>query len=102
MMLCDRSGRSAWPEVAPGLTTDSQQQKHAQTVVSTWTATGCVQFFGEEKRFRTAWTRSGAWPGRHPALRRAPDSMLTNPLCCHEPVPLLPTQRSCDAAGARC
>src|SRR5882672_9855921 len=40
----------AWPEVAPGLTTDSQQQKHAQTVVSTWTATGCVQFFGEERR----------------------------------------------------
>jgi len=26
--------------------------------VSTWTATGCVQFFGEEKRFRTAWVQA--------------------------------------------
>jgi len=25
-----------------------------------WTATGCVQFFGEKKRFRTAWTRCGS------------------------------------------
>jgi hypothetical protein len=39
---------------------------------------------------------------RNAALRQAPDLMLTNPLCCHEPIPLLPTQRSCDAAGARC
>src|SRR2546430_12302752 len=46
----DRDGAVAQrgPEVAPGLTTDSQQQKHAQTVVSTWTATGCVQFFASE------------------------------------------------------
>jgi Tfp pilus assembly protein PilF len=56
---CDRSGRSAWPEVAPGLTRDSIQQKYAQAVASTWTAPGCVQSWGEEKRFHTVWTRTG-------------------------------------------
>ena len=52
---CDRSGRSAWPEVAPGLTPDSIQQKYIQMVVSTWIDPGCVQFLGEEKCFHTAW-----------------------------------------------
>ena len=50
-------GRSAWPEVAPGSTPDSQQQKYTQTVVSTWIAAGSVRGKGEEKRFRTAWTQ---------------------------------------------
>ena len=52
---CDLSGRSAWPEVEPGLTPDSIQQKYAQTVVSTQIVPGCVQFLGAEKRFYTAW-----------------------------------------------
>jgi hypothetical protein len=50
-----RSGRSAWPEVAPGLTPDSTQKKYAQTVVSTRIGPGCVQFFGAENVF----TQSG-------------------------------------------
>ena len=41
------------------MTPDSQQQKYAQMVVSTGIATGCVQFLGEENRFRTAWTLTG-------------------------------------------
>jgi hypothetical protein len=44
------------PEVAPGLTPDSIQQKYAQTVVSTRIVSGCEQFLGAEKRFHTAWT----------------------------------------------
>jgi integrase/recombinase XerD len=56
---CDRSGRSAPPEVAPGLTPDPIQQKYAQTVASTRVAPGCVQFLGEEKRFHTAWAQTG-------------------------------------------
>src|SRR6202048_4306681 len=59
--------------------------------------TGC-----DFEDFGLKMTRSGAQAGRNPALRQAPDLMLTNPLCCHEPIPLFPTQRSCDAAGARC
>jgi hypothetical protein len=43
------------PEVAPGLTPDSIQQKYAQTVVSTRIVPGCVQFLGAEKRFYTVW-----------------------------------------------
>jgi hypothetical protein len=34
-------------------------QKYAQTVASTWIAPGCLQFWGEEKRFHTTWTQSG-------------------------------------------
>jgi len=56
---CDRSGRSAWPELAPGLTPDPIKQKYAQTIVSKRIVPGCVQFLGEEKRFYTAWTPSG-------------------------------------------
>ena len=56
---CDRSGRSAWSDVVPGLTPNSIQQKYAETVASTWIAPGCVQFLGEEKRFHTAWVKSG-------------------------------------------
>ena len=52
--LCDSSGRSAWPEVASGLTPDSIQKKYAQTVVSAWIAPGCVQSLGAEKCFHTA------------------------------------------------
>src|SRR5665213_1762522 len=48
---CDRSGRSAWPEAASGLTPDSIQKKYAQTVVSTRIVPGCVQFLGEESVF---------------------------------------------------
>src|SRR4029077_3592151 len=62
---CDRSGRSARPEVAPGLTPDPIQQKYAQTVASTRVAPGCVQFLGEEKRFHTAWVKNGS---RHLAV----------------------------------
>jgi hypothetical protein len=53
--LYDRSGRSAWPEVASGLTPDSIQKKYAKTVVSAWIAPGCVQSLGEKKCFHTAW-----------------------------------------------
>ena len=52
---CDRSGRSAWPELAPGLTPDSIKQKYPQNVVSTRIVPGCVQFLGEKKRFYTVW-----------------------------------------------
>src|SRR5215204_656862 len=52
---CDRSGRSGWPELAPGLTPDSIKQKYAQTVVSTRIVPGCVLFLEAEKRFHTAW-----------------------------------------------
>jgi hypothetical protein len=41
------------------LTPDSIQQKYAQTVVSTRIVPGCEQFLGAEKRFHTAWTRTG-------------------------------------------
>jgi hypothetical protein len=60
-------------EVAPGLTTDSQRQKHAQTVVPTWTATGCVQSLGEEKRFRTTWTLTGPRSVRCRLPKRQPE-----------------------------
>ena len=33
-------------------------------------------------RFYTVWTQTGRRPGRNPALRRAPDLMPANPLCC--------------------
>jgi hypothetical protein len=56
---CDRPGRSAWPELAPGLTPDSIKQKYAQTVVSMRIVPGCVQFLREEKSFYTVWTRPG-------------------------------------------
>jgi hypothetical protein len=55
----DRSGRSARPEVAPGLTPDSVQPKYAQMVALTWITPGCVQFLESKKRFHTAWTRTG-------------------------------------------
>ena len=58
---CDRSGRSAWPELAPGLTPDPIKQKYAQTIVSKRIVPGCVQFLGEEKRFYTAWTQFRHW-----------------------------------------
>jgi hypothetical protein len=45
---CDRSGRLAWPDVAPGLTPDSIQQKYAQALVSARIVPGCVQFLGEK------------------------------------------------------
>jgi hypothetical protein len=53
----DRSDRSAWPEVAPGLTPDSIQQKYPQNVVSTRIVPGCLQFLGDEKSFHTAWVK---------------------------------------------
>jgi hypothetical protein len=53
--MCIGSGRSAWPELAPGLIPGSIKQKYAQTVVSTRIVLGCVQFLGEEKRFYTVW-----------------------------------------------
>jgi hypothetical protein len=49
----------AWPQVAPGLTPDSLQQKYAQTVVSTWIAPGCVQFLGRKNVFTRPGTLSG-------------------------------------------
>ena len=42
--------------LTPGLTPDSIQQKY---VASTWITPGRVQFWGEEKRFHTAWTHCG-------------------------------------------
>ena len=48
---CDRSGRSAWPELAPGLTPESTKQKYAQTVVSTPMVPGSVPFLGGGKAF---------------------------------------------------
>jgi hypothetical protein len=75
---CDRSGRSAWPELAPGLTLDSVKQKYAQTVVSTRIVPGCMQFLGKEKRFYTAWVKrrntrcepmSSAFPPKATVLR---------------------------------
>ena len=56
----DRSGRSAWPELAPGLTPDSIKQKYPQTIVSTRIVPGCMQFLGEERRFYTVWARTGS------------------------------------------
>ena len=55
---CDRFGRSAWPEVAPGLTPDSIPQKYDQTIASTQIVPGCVQFLGE-KKFLHTWTQLG-------------------------------------------
>src|SRR5712672_228274 len=46
------------PEVAPGLTPDSVQQKYTQTVVSTRIVPGCVQFLGRKNVF----TRPGPKP----------------------------------------
>lgn len=43
---CDRSGRSAWLKVVPGLTPDSIPQKYAQTVTSTWTTPIRCSFWG--------------------------------------------------------
>jgi len=57
---CDRSGRSARPEVAPGLTPESIQPKYAQMVASTWIPSGCVQFLKNKKRFHTAWVKNGS------------------------------------------
>src|SRR5712672_1629698 len=48
------------PEVAPGLTPDSVQQKYTQTVVSTRIVPGCVQFLGRKNVF----TRPGPIAGR--------------------------------------
>jgi hypothetical protein len=45
------------PEVAPGLTPDSVQQKYTQTVVSTRIVPGCVQFLGRKNVF----TRPGSF-----------------------------------------
>ena len=59
---CDRSGRSAWPELALGLTPNSIKQKYPQTVVSTRIVPGCVQFLGEEKHFYTVWVIGGHEP----------------------------------------
>src|SRR4030088_1187064 len=42
----DRSGRSAWLKVVPGLTPDSIPQKYAQTVTSTWTTPIRCSFWG--------------------------------------------------------
>jgi hypothetical protein len=67
--LYDRSVRSAWPEVASGLTPDSIQKKYAKTVVSAWIAPGCVQSLGAEKCFHTAWTRTGRQESNLFALR---------------------------------
>jgi hypothetical protein len=47
----DRSGRSAWPDLAPGLSPDSIKQKYAQIVVSTRIVPGCVLFLGGGKTF---------------------------------------------------
>src|SRR5216684_1605530 len=55
-----RSGRSARPEVAPGLTPESIQLKYAQMVASTWITPGCVQFLKNKKRFHTAWVKNGS------------------------------------------
>ena len=33
--------------------------------------------------FSLLMTRTGPKPGRNPALKRAPDAILPNPLCCH-------------------
>jgi hypothetical protein len=95
---CDRSGRSAWPDVVPGLTPDSIQQKYAETVASTEIAPGCVQFLGEEKRFRTAWVKTGKAQREQmfSALPLKADSERTSLLvwfvpkagikiCCHSP-----------------
>ena len=49
--LCDRSGRSAWPEVASGLTPDSIQKKYAQTVVSAWIALVACSFWWRKNVF---------------------------------------------------
>ena len=43
---CDRSGRSARPEVAPGLTPDPIQQKSAQPVTSMSVALSCCSYWG--------------------------------------------------------
>jgi hypothetical protein len=55
---CDRSGRSAWPEVAPGLTPDSiQKNRLRRSCRGPSRPVDCS--FGDEKRFHTAWTQSG-------------------------------------------
>ena len=41
------------------MTPDPIQQKKAQTVASRSIAPGCVQFLGDEKRFHTAWIKTG-------------------------------------------
>jgi len=41
------------------LTPDPIKQKYAQTIVSKRIVPGCVQFLGEEKRFYTAWVKTG-------------------------------------------
>ena len=57
----DRSGRSAWPELAPGLTPDSIKQKYPQTVVPTRIVPGCVQVFGEGKTFLHSLGQKATW-----------------------------------------
>jgi|ERR1700730_1881556 len=42
-----------------------------------------VYVWRERWSFRTAKTQSGGQAGRNPALQRAPDLILANPLCCH-------------------
>jgi hypothetical protein len=61
---CDRSGRSAWPELALGLTPDPIAQKYAQTIVSKRIVPGCVQFLGEKNVF--------AQPGPKPDVAALP------------------------------
>src|SRR5436190_582636 len=72
---CDRSGRSARSEVAPGLAPESIQPKYAQTVASTWITPGRVQILENRKRFHTAWVirdRSRSAPvGPMSGMRRA-------------------------------
>jgi hypothetical protein len=45
-------------------------------VVSAWIALVCVQFLGEKKRFHTAWTPSGHWLDRNPAMQRLLRAMI--------------------------
>ncbi len=80
---CDRSGRSAWPELAPGLTPDSIKQKYPQTVVSTRIVPGCVQFWGGKNVFTQPGSKadvrrttaygplSGQYPSRSACLKGA-------------------------------
>src|SRR6266567_3271983 len=55
---CDRSGRPARPEVAPGLTPDPIQQKYAQMVASTWITPAACSFW----RIENVFTRPGPIP----------------------------------------
>jgi hypothetical protein len=72
--LCDRSGRSAWPEVASGLTPDSIQKKYAQTVVSAWIALVACSFWWRKNVF----TRPG--PAADIGQDKIP-AVLYHPFC---------------------